>query len=210
MDDRIRSNDKLAALQYTQQTVRKYHPYKMILIFSLFGIATLFLGLSMAYLFSKDPSWPKIDMPSAFYISTLVLLMSSALLQFSNYCFQKDWCDWYRISIFGTFLLSIAFISFQYIGWMELKENGINLQSNITGSYLYLISGLHALHVLVGIIFFGGFLAGSYRFVSHPATALVYFTDPVKKLRLQLVTIYWHFMDVIWIYLFLFFLFSNI
>ena len=209
MEDRIRSNS-LDSLLYTQKTIKKFYPYKMILIFSLFGISTLFIGLSLAYLFSKDATWPRLIMPPAFIASTVLIIANSITMHLANYAFKKDWCDLYKVSLVMTFVLSLGFVATQYVGWIELQEKGINLQSHLAGSYLFLISGLHALHVFAGLIFFAVFLFGSFKLVNHPATALVYFTDPIKKLRLQLLTIYWHFIDAIWIYLFLFFIISNL
>jgi len=205
MGDKIRPNSSIDELQYTKQTLQKYHPYKLILIFSLLGITTMFLGLTFAYIYSKGPGWGEVTLPASFVYSTFILILSSVSIYLANHAFSRDWNNVYKISLFATLLLSFAFVATQYIGWQEMRINGIELGTHAAGSYIYLISGLHAIHVLAGVAFLSLIAFGALREVNHPAVALVYFTDPVKKLRLQLLSIYWHFIGAVWIYLFLFF-----
>jgi cytochrome c oxidase subunit 3 len=79
------------------------------------------------------------------------------------------------------------------------------IDTDNSAGYLYVISGLHFLHVIAGLPFLGIFLWKAYKKMVDPVSVLVYFSDPEKRLKLRLLTIYWHFLDGLWIYLVLFF-----
>ena len=204
MSKQISSNSKILQLQHTQQQLKKHQPYKVILSFSLVGISALFIAILVASIFSMKPDWQSISLPQSFILSTFFIVGCSIALQLANIAFQKDKTNAVRALLAMTFLGGIGFIMAQAIGWEMLRSSGVFFQNSTSGSYVYLISGLHALHVMAGLIFFGIFALDANKYLRHPATALVFFTDPVKKLRLELLTIYWHFMDAVWLVIFLF------
>ena len=100
-----------------------------------------------------------------------------------------------------SFILGIAFIILQYFGWTELYKKGVDLKGNVSGSFFYLLSGIHALHVL------GGIAAISVALI-HAFTLKFVVTDR-RINRFDLVVNYWHFVDFLWGYLFLFLLISK-
>jgi len=79
------------------------------------------------------------------------------------------------------------------------------LSSDNMASYLYLISGLHFLHVIFGIPFLAAFVIVAYKKMKEPVSVLIYFSDPGKLRKLKILTIYWHYLDILWIYLVAFF-----
>ena len=105
----------------------------------------------------------------------------------------------------STIVLSLVFMLAQYLGWRTLFQQQIFINSDNSASYLYLISGLHFAHVIAGLPFLILFLWRAYKDMKEPVSVLVYFSDPEKRLKLRLLTIYWHFLDFLWIYLVLFF-----
>ena len=94
----------------------------------------------------------------------------------------------------------------QMIGWQDLVHQEIFLATSNMSSYLYLISGLHFMHVIAGLPFLILFFRAARKNMREPVSVLVYFSDPEKRLKLKLLTFYWHFLDALWIYLILFFL----
>ena len=102
-------------------------------------------------------------------------------------------------------MLTFLFLVLQIIGWQQLFSQNIFINSSTSASYLYVISGLHFAHVVAGIPFLGIFLYTAWKRMREPVSVLVYFSDPEKKLKLRLLTLYWHFIDALWIYLVLFF-----
>ena len=106
--------------------------------------------------------------------------------------------------------MTIIFMICQYIGWSDLFSRQLFIGTDNSSSYLYLISGLHFAHVLTGLPFLILFLNTARIKMKEPVSVLIYFSDPEKRLKLRLLTIYWHFLDILWIYLVLFFFVNNL
>ena len=102
--------------------------------------------------------------------------------------------------------LTVLFLYMQVEAWYQLKAANIGLTSSTMASYMYLISGLHFLHLVAGIPFLGFFIYEAHKRMRNPITVLVYFADIDKKRSLNILNIYWHFLDGLWIYLVAFFL----
>lgn len=104
----------------------------------------------------------------------------------------------YKLFLLATLALGLMFIMFQIQGWQAMHIIGINLDGNPSGSFVYLISGLHAAHVIGGIAILIVALLQAF--------SLKYSVTPKRLLRFQMTAQYWHFVDILWIYLFIFFL----
>ncbi|MBR9919346.1 MAG: cytochrome c oxidase subunit III [Bacteroidetes bacterium] len=184
-----------------------FHPHNVLLVLILFGLSTLFLSLTIAFVYSRvQSSLPPIRLPNIFFFNTLILLASSATMVWAKRAYKGDNTRGYQLALGVTILLSIFFMAMQYIGWQQLIGQEIFINSGNAAGYLYVISGLHFAHVIAGIPFLGVFLYTARRRMKEPVSVLVYFSDPEKRLKLRLLTIYWHFLDALWIYLVLFFL----
>jgi cytochrome c oxidase subunit 3 len=151
-----------------------------------------------------------LKLPLIFILNTLILIGSSISLRRAQNAYKKDETNQYKWALSITLVLSILFLGAQILGWKELFEQNIAFQSGNGASYLYLISGLHFLHVLVGIPFLGYFLYNAHTKMVEPVSVLIYFSDPVKRLQLKLITWYWHFLDILWIYLVVFFIVNSL
>ncbi|RMF25339.1 MAG: cytochrome c oxidase subunit III, partial [Bacteroidetes bacterium] len=101
--------------------------------------------------------------------------------------------------------LSLAFLVLQFFAWRSLFAQNVFINTDNSASYLYLLSGLHFLHVVGGLPFLIWFWRQARKRLREPVSELVYFSDPDKRLKLRLLTLYWHFLDGLWIYLVLFF-----
>ena len=158
----------------------------------------LFAAFTSAYIVRQAAgNWLEFRLPDIFYINTGVILLSSAALHGSYLAFKRGKTQAYRVLLVITLILGVAFLALQYQGWQALTEIGVGLTTNPSGSFVYVISGVHAAHILGGI-------AALVVAIIH-ATALPHKVTKARKLRFELTSIYWHFVDFLWIYLLVFF-----
>lgn len=191
---------------YNEYQSFAFHPYNVLLVLGLLGITAMFLAFTAAFVYTRIQSdLPPIKLPSIFLFNTLVLLGSSAAMVWAKRCYKKDQTANYQRALIATMVLSFVFMGLQAIGWSQLFNNQIYIHSDNSAGYLYVISGLHFAHVIAGLPFLGLFLWAARKRMKEPVSVLVYFSDPEKKLKLRLLTIYWHFLDALWIYLVIFF-----
>lgn len=180
----------------------KIHPKKFALLVSCASVVMLFAALTSAYLVRQAAgNWLEFPMPRLFLFSTLLLLGSSLSLYGSFWGFLRGNPAQYRYLLLLTLLLGLLFLGCQYQGWLALVGLGIELNTNPSGSFLYVLSGLHAAHVLGG-------LAALVVALLH-AFLLPYEVTPARKLRFEMTQIYWHFLDGLWIYLIVFLWFQS-
>jgi len=192
--------------QYNEYQSFAFHPYNVLLILGLMGITAMFLAFSAAFVYTRIQSdLPPIKLPSIFLFNTLVLLGSSSTMVWAKRCYKNDDTKNYQRALIATMVLSFVFMGLQTLGWSQLFDNQIYIYSDNSAGYLYVISGLHFAHVIAGLPFLGLFLWAARKRMKEPVSVLVYFSDPEKKLKLRLLTIYWHFLDALWIYLVIFF-----
>lgn len=183
-----------------------FHPYNVLLSLLLLGITALFLSLSIAFIYTRvQNNLPPLKLPNIFILNTLILIASSGCMVWANNSYKEDNTTDYQKALIATIVLSLIFMAAQFYGWHLLFQQEIFINSDNSASYLYVISGLHFAHVIAGLPFLISFLRNAYLHMKEPVSVLVYFSDPEKRLRLRLLTIYWHFLDGLWIYLVLFF-----
>lgn len=190
--------------------LKRREPYTFMLWLGIFGMGFLFFILTMMYLISKTSSmyWIDFKFPKIFWLSTLLILGSSYTIHQANLSMKEDKYNLYKLFLGITLVLGFLFIVSQLIGWMYLAESGILLSGSPSGAFLYVISGLHILHLFAGLFLLGVVLIEALRNRKY-IDDFVYSVNPPNQLRIRLISIYWHFVDVLWIYLFLFFLFNH-
>jgi cytochrome c oxidase subunit 3 len=181
------------------KTPVRIHPHKFTLWVAMASIVMMFAGLTSAYIVKKSQSnWLNFDLPIAFWYSTFVILISSITLHLSQKAFLAREMARYRLLITISAFLGLAFVALQLIGFSILQEKGINLiggNSNPASSFLFVITGLHILHVLGGVI---ALLVMFFK--ANYSKTKVY-----SKIPIEIVSTYWHFVDLLWVYLFVFF-----
>ncbi len=183
------------------------HPQVLFTYLLLFGMSSLFIAFSAAFMYNRiQAGLPPIQLPSLFYFNTLILLLSSFALIKAKQSYLKDQTEQYKAFLLTTLLLSLIFLGMQILAWKQLYDSGIHLTYSNMASYLYVISFVHMLHLIGGIPFLAYFWFTAIKKMKEPVSVLVYFSDETKARRLKLLTIYWHFLDILWIYLVLFFL----
>jgi cytochrome c oxidase subunit 3 len=185
-----------------EEQARKGKTYKLLLWFGMISICMIFAGLTSAYVVSKSrPDWLKdFVLPSAFVISTVAMLVSSFTFYLALQATKKDNRNGATTFLLITLALGIAFIILQFKGFGQVIENGYfftGSESNVTTSFLYIAVLVHIVHLLGGIISLLVVIYNHYKQKYNSA----------QTLGIELSAMYWHFMDFIWVYLFLFFYF---
>lgn len=176
-------------------TKNKIHPHKFTLWVGIGSILMMFAGFTSAYIVKRNmANWQSFDLPGAFWYSTGIMALSSAALWMALKAFKQRNMRRYRWMLAATLVLGIFFILTQVVGFTQLWERGITLKANVSYSFLYVIVGLHALHVLGGVI-------------TLIVMSLKAFNNRVRSysvIPVELISTYWHFVGILWVYLLLF------
>lgn len=172
---------------------------KNILWFGIISLAMSFAGITSAYVVSKErPDWiGEFEMPQAFYVSLVLILISSVTIHLAKRAIKRENHQKGMIFLISTLLLGFAFVFFQFKGFSEIISEGYYFTgptSSITTSFVYLMVLLHVAHVVGGVI--------SLIVVIYNHFKQKYKNG--KTLGVELAATFWHFIDVVWIYLFLF------
>lgn len=193
-----------------QKRVHRYHPVAVMTYLILLGITSVFLTLSVSYFLTTfGTGFNRFDLPLLFHANSVIILVSSYSMHQTRLANLRDDAKGFANGIMVTTLLGIAFTAFQIIAWKELLSSGIKLQNNVAGAYLYVISGLHLVHLIVGVAVLAYFWLKAKERETNPVAELLFDTDPVSKLKVKYLALYWHFVDGLWIYLYLFFVVST-
>ena len=175
----------------------KIHPHKFTLWVGIGSILMMFAGLTSAYIVKRNQAnWQTFNLPVAFWYSTTVIILSSLTLMMAASSFKKRMMSRYRLLMGVTLLLGSVFIALQVVGFQQLWGLGITLQGNVSYSFLYVIVGLHAAHVVGGVIALIVMCLQAFR-----SSVRNYSIIPV-----ELMNTYWHFVDILWVYLLVFLL----
>ena len=177
---------------------------KMMLWFGIVSLIMSFAGLTSAFIVSSSrEDWlSDFVLPNSFMYSTLIILLSSILLYAAKQTLKKNQATTTTSLLIGVLVLGIAFIYSQILGFNQIIDAGYNFTgptSNITMSYIYVIAVVHIVHVLAGIV----------------CLIVVIINQLNKKysskntLGFDLASTFWHFVDILWLYLFFFLYFFN-
>jgi len=175
-------------------------PVKFILWLFLVSIIMLFASQTSAYLVRRaEGNWLEFEMPKIFWYSTGVLFASSVVMHWAYLAAKKDQFKQLKIAISITFVLGLLFLWMQFEGWKQLVDMNVYFVGNPSGSFFYVFTGLHGFHIITGLIVLVTALTAAFRLNVHS-----------KNLRrIQICTTYWHFLDILWLYLFVFLLTFN-
>lgn len=172
---------------------------KMMLWFGIVSLIMSFAGWTSAYIVSRTrPDWlHNFDLPQAFIVSTVLIVLSSLTVILAKRALQNGNRQLTTIGVLATVVLGILFISFQFIGFGDIVGLGYNFTgptSNPKTSFIYVIAVVHILHVVVGLICLLVVMINHFRKKYTPNNMLGF----------ELAATFWHFVDVLWVFLFLF------
>ena len=184
------SNDK----NKTQPKEKKSSPM-LFLLFAIIPIVMFFGAIIFVYIVREmGKVWKPISMPSAVISSTLVLIISSFTLEIARSALKNKLLEKFKRWVMISTILGIAFFTSQLVAWKQLMAKGVYMEAtNPHATFFYILTGVHALHLLGGLLGLAYILLGAmyYRFNAEKRTAV------------DVATGYWHFMDILWIALFL-------
>jgi cytochrome c oxidase subunit 3 len=176
---------------------KRIHPHKFSMWLAMGSITMMFAGLTSAYIVRHaQGNWVDYKLPMHFYWSTAAIILSSITMILGIKAFKNREMGKYRMLITSTLVLGILFMILQYAGFKNLYASNIRVDGNPSESFLFIIAGLHLLHIAGGIV----------------ALLIVFFKAFRTNIKvynatgLEVVGTYWHFIDILWIYLFVFFL----
>lgn len=168
---------------------------------SIVAMVMIFASLTSAYVVSRGKGyWLQFELPQLFYVSTAIIMISSVTMNWTLASARKNNYKNIKIASLLTFLLGFAFVICQFKAWGYLVDQKIffaGKTSSASGSYLYAITGLHLAHLFFGMI----------AILVVWVKSLLHRYNSENHLAIRLCAIFWHFLDVLWIYLFLFLLF---
>ncbi|MEN8746655.1 MAG: cytochrome c oxidase subunit 3, partial [Polaribacter sp.] len=187
-------------LQEELQVARRKAAKPMLWV-SMISMVMFFAGLTSAYVISmRRDDWVSFELPQAFYVSTFLIVLSSLTLQLSQYFIKTNKRQLSLVLVVLTFLLGVGFIWQQYVGFNQLKSIGLFFtgpESTVSTSFIIGITFLHVLHLLAGVIVLLVVIYNHFKY-KYKSNDLLGF---------ELGAIFWHFVDILWIYLFFFFSF---
>ncbi len=192
-----------AIVNNNQDIVRnRINPHKFALWAGMASILMMFMGWTSAYIIKQaGGNWIDYRIPDIFFLSTGIIILSSITLHTSYRSFLNGKEGLYKSLLVFTGILGVVFVFTQYFGWSHMFNIGIDLKANPSGSFFYLITAAHALHVLAGV--------AAIVVACFHAFALKYKVTEKRKNRFELVLHYWHFVDILWVYLLAFLILSK-
>jgi cytochrome c oxidase subunit III len=191
--------EKFAYIENAEQPIAM-HPKKFALWLFIVTVVMIFASLTSAYIVRQsEGNWLEFDLPSIFWYTSGIIVLSSISLQWAYSSAKKDDLALLRIGMVITSILGLAFLIGQWYSWIALVDREVFFVGNPAGSFLYVFTGLHALHLISGVIFLIIVLISSFRFRVHS-----------KNLdTMEMCVTYWHFLGGLWLYLFMFLLLNH-
>jgi cytochrome c oxidase subunit 3 len=173
------------------------NPKKFGMWLFLGSVMMLFMSITSAYIVRQaEGNWLYFELPSLFYITSVIIVLSSATMQWAYFAIKKDNASTAKMMIVITSILGVSFLVGQFLGWKQLVANSIYLVGNPSGSFLYIITGLHGLHIVSAVIFLLIMLTSILKGKVHSGSMT----------KMEMCTTYWHFLGGLWLYLFIFLL----
>ena len=191
---------KLIPVAEEPEETLSMNPKKFILWLFVVSIVMLFAAMTSAYLVRRaEGNWLEFEIPSVFWYSTVVLLLSSISMHWAYRAAKKDDFGVLRTAISITFAFGLAFLVMQFMGWKDLVAQNVYFVGNPSGSFMYVFTGLHGFHLISGLFVLLFALRAAFQLKIH-----------AKNLtQIEICMTYWHFLDILWVYLFGFLLYFN-
>ena len=199
-------NTKIASKK--QKENYRIEPMRFNLVLMIIASCMLFAAFVSAYIVhmpdaTAKNTWTQFELPAQFMFSALVAVISSITIYLAYRSAKNDELVANRAYLSATWILGVLFCVLQYLGWQNMTSRGLMFVNadpeDISASYVYVISFVHVLHVLGGMILLTVTLTKAFRFQVHK-----------KELTLMKVShTYWHFVGLLWIYLYLFLYFAG-
>ncbi len=184
--------------------------YRLGMWIALAPILMMFVALTSAYIVREGAGgdWRSTGMPRILWFNTLLLAASSLSMEWARKSLKRGSGIAFNRWLSLTMLLGTAFIAGQFLAWRQLAARGVYLSTNPHSSFFYLLTGAHGLHLLGGVIALGYVVIGAWRDFGFPLAPdrlpmrRGVSTSDRRLTMVDVTAIYWHFMDGLWLYLF--------
>ena len=176
------------------------HPKKFAMWLFMATVMMLFASLTSAYIVRQaEGNWLYFELPALFYYTSAIVLVSSFTMQWAYFAARRDKIQQVRTLVIITSILGVAFLVGQLLAWGALVRSSVYFVGNPSGSFLYVLTGLHGLHVVSAVVFLLIVLNSAVRSRIHSR----------NMAQMEMCTTYWHFLGGLWIYLFVFFVLNQ-
>ena len=182
-------------LKKNPSNMLRMHPKKFAMWLFMVSVVMLFVAFTSAYVVKQsDGVWLDFELPILFDYTTVVILLSSISMHWAFIAAKKNLIKQIRLALGVTFVLGSMFLVGQYMAWGELVDSGVYFVGNPAGSFLYVLTGVHGLHLISAVIFLIVVLISAFQYKIHSKSLV----------QLEICTTYWHFLGGLWLYLYLF------
>ena len=197
----------MAAIEETDYEfdTKRVNPKKFALWLLIIAIVMLFAGLTSAYIVRMgEGNWYKFDLPKQFLYSTITVVISSFTMIWAHRAAKSDELSQLKVALLVTFILGLGFCYLQFQGWKALSAMGLYFADDLHGdrvsvSFIIALAGLHLAHILGGVLFLLVQIIKSFQLKIHRKNLL----------SINMCNTYWHFVGILWVYLYLFFYFAH-
>jgi cytochrome c oxidase subunit III len=180
--------------------VRTMNPKKFGMWVFILTVVMLFAAFTSAYIVRKSAGdWVEVELPGLLWGNSVIILVSSITMHWAFLSAKRNNLNAVKLGLILTTFLGTAFLIMQFQAWVQLVENQTYWVGNPSGSFLYVLTGIHGLHIVGGIVFLIFVLNSAFKYKVHSKSTL----------QIELCTMYWHFLDGLWIYLFIFLLLNH-
>jgi cytochrome c oxidase subunit 3 len=180
-----------------------WHPKRVLLILLMVSSTMIFASLTSGFIVRRDEgNWREFDLPSIMLFNTIVVLLSSLALQWAYSSAKKDELGRVKVGISLALGLGLVFLVGQWLCWGDLVASRTffaGVDANVSGSFVYVLMGVHAFHLLAGLIFLAVVLRRTFNYQVHSRALL----------SIGNASILWHFLTGLWLYLYLFLLLNH-
>ncbi|HRG89633.1 MAG TPA: cytochrome c oxidase subunit 3 [Chitinophagales bacterium] len=183
------------------------HPQKLALWVAMASMSMFFAALTSALLVKKGDYrvWENFKLPAIFMFSTLSVIAVSVCIHAALISYRKAKFVQFRWLMFFSFILGCLFLVLQLGGWNVMINGGMTLTENLSGAFIYVITASHGVHIIVGLLVMLVFIINAFRNRKDPIYELRSIINPKRQLHLELLVSYWHYVDAVWVYLYVFF-----
>jgi cytochrome c oxidase subunit III len=188
---------------WTEQ-IERMHPYHLMLYLSIFSSVLIFSFLIGSFIQSAETTGNMgLEMPVYFYVSLGVAIACSLLSLPMKTWFEKENLPALMYVLSGLSAALVLFMLLQYFGWRALANQGVYFTGRASQGYIYVVTGAHALHVIGGLLMVLFAYKRIHKSAQDPVSKFIYFTDEFERMRISLVVRYLHFLDLVWLILFI-------
>lgn len=171
------------------------HPKKFAMWLFICTVFMLFASLTSAYIVRQaEGNWLYFELPDLFYYTTAIIVVSSITMQLAYFAAKRNELGKVKLLVIITSVLGVSFLVGQFLAWGDLVRHSVYFVGNPSGSFLYVLTGLHGLHLVSAVVYLLIVLVSAIKMRIN--------SDNMAQM--EMCTTYWHFLGVLWLYLFVF------